>query len=280
MGQIDISSGQCYAVVELKTIRMEGDAFMKRWMVAVQLLLAVALLSGCGCSHEWTEADCVTPKTCTLCGETEGEALGHSWQGATCEAPKTCASCGMTEGEPLGHNWQDATCEVPKTCTACGETEGEAAHQWTDWSFDGEAAMLRSCDGCGTEESRTMEEYLQEQLAGHWDAVSVANLNRRSEDDPHWKDVRYYYSEIPYMKILEDGKHELQAGTVYQTDCSLEFDAFNQVKIPPSEELTDAYYFVLRAEDGKGTLFFYVPREDAVFLLGFVRMERVDSAKG
>lgn len=252
---------------------------MKRsFLTLIMVLICVLLLSGCGCQHEWTAASCTAAKICSQCGETEGEPLGHSWQEAACTMPKTCTGCAATEGEALGHRWQDATCTAPKTCTACGETEGEASHSWTDWSFNGEDAMVRSCGSCGIEESRTMEEYLQEQLAGHWDAVSVANMNRRSDDDPHWKDVRYYYSEIPYMKILENGSHEVFAGSVHNTDCRLEFDAVSQVKIPPSEEMTDAYYFVLRPEEGKGTLYFYVPREDAVFLMGFIRLERESEA--
>ena len=32
------------------------------------------------CSHVWKAATCTTPKTCTKCGETEGEALGHSYK--------------------------------------------------------------------------------------------------------------------------------------------------------------------------------------------------------
>lgn len=240
----------------------------------ILLTICVMLLSGCGCQHEWTDADCVTPRTCTLCQETEGEALGHSWQEAICEAPKICTACGVTEGEALGHAWQEATCNTPKTCTVCDKTEGEPAHTWTDWSFDGENAMARSCGGCGVEEIRTMEEYLQEHLAGHWDAVSVINLSRKTEDDPYWKDVSYYFSEMPYMKILENGSHTVFAGSVYNADCDLHFETVSQVKIPPSEEMTDAYYFGLHPKEGKGTLFFYVPREDAVFLMGFVRFER------
>ena len=29
------------------------------------------------CDHKWTDATCTEPKTCSSCGETEGEALGH-----------------------------------------------------------------------------------------------------------------------------------------------------------------------------------------------------------
>ena len=36
------------------------------------------------CTHEWTDATCTAPKTCALCGETEGEALGHSYETGTC----------------------------------------------------------------------------------------------------------------------------------------------------------------------------------------------------
>ena len=83
--------------------------------------------------HNWADATCVNPKTCTVCGETDGEALGHNWRDATCTDPKTCMVCGETDGEALGHNWQDATCADPKTCTVCGETDGEAlGHNWQD----------------------------------------------------------------------------------------------------------------------------------------------------
>lgn len=255
---------------------------MKQKLSGMTLLaICMMLLTGCGCQHEWTDADCVTPRTCTLCQETEGEALGHSWQEAICEAPKTCAACGTTEGQALGHVWQEATCDTPKTCTVCDKTEGEPAHAWTDWDFDGETAMVRSCGSCAAEESWPMEEYLQELLAGHWDAVSAANLNRKAEDDPYWKDIRYYYSEVPYLKILENGKHEMLSGGVQITDGRLEFMGASQdVKIPPNEEPCEAYHFGLYPEEGKGAWFFYAPREDAVFLMGFIRFERADAIEG
>ena len=71
-------------------------------------------------NHVWAEATCTSPKTCSICGDTEGSALGHKWQAATCETPKTCSLCQVTEGEALGHSWKDATCTAPKTCSVCG----------------------------------------------------------------------------------------------------------------------------------------------------------------
>lgn len=57
--------------------------------------------------HNWTAANCTTAKTCSICGKTEGSALGHDWADATCTAPKTCkrTGCTATDGSPLGHDW-------------------------------------------------------------------------------------------------------------------------------------------------------------------------------
>ena len=43
------------------------------------------------CTHNYAEATCTKPKTCTLCGATTGSATGHSWKNATCTEPATCS---------------------------------------------------------------------------------------------------------------------------------------------------------------------------------------------
>ena len=50
------------------------------------------------------------------------ETLGHSWQAATCYAPKTCTRCGETEGDALGHDWP--TMEELSYCSRCNEPNG------------------------------------------------------------------------------------------------------------------------------------------------------------
>lgn len=77
-------------------------------------------------NHDFSPANCTTPKTCISCSETIGEPLGHEWVDATCESPKTCLVCNTTDGEPLDHNWKSATCSSPKTCIICEKTEGSA----------------------------------------------------------------------------------------------------------------------------------------------------------
>ncbi len=119
-------------------------------LICLMLTLVLALsLAACGCDHEWKNADCENPITCSLCGKTEGEALGHSWEDANCESPKTCSACGETEGEALGHSWGDANCENPMTCSVCGATEGEAlGHDWKDATTE----EPKTCATCGATE--------------------------------------------------------------------------------------------------------------------------------
>ena len=88
------------------------------------ILIVTIIMTGCGCNHEWEEATCLNPKTCSLCGKQEGSMTAHSWKEANCTDAKTCEVCQATEGEPRGHNWEEATCERPKTCSVCEATEG------------------------------------------------------------------------------------------------------------------------------------------------------------
>ena len=177
---------------------------MKKIICAV-LLFAMALsFCACGCNHQWQDATCTAPKTCTACGETEGSPAGHSWADATCAAPKTCTVCSVTEGNTLAHTWADATCDAPKTCTVCTATEGEAlVHTWVDATCDapktcstctateGEALphdlMLQeftestrtdSCTICGEIVTSDVEDLAQaamDLLSGSWEAKELYN---------------------------------------------------------------------------------------------------------
>lgn len=107
----------------------------KKILILTAMLLYVLCLSGCQCEHVWVNPDCTTPKTCSDCGETEGDMLGHNWESATCITPKTCSVCMATEGEPIPHSWIPANCVTPETCSVCGTTQGESSgHQEGTWS--------------------------------------------------------------------------------------------------------------------------------------------------
>lgn len=122
-------------------------------LVCFACIVASIILESIGfmtyCRHEWQDAICTSPRTCSLCGETEGEPLGHEWDEASCTVPKTCSLCGETDGEPLGHNWVDATCTEPETCARCGETHGTTrGHNWKAAT----CIQLKTCSDCGQTE--------------------------------------------------------------------------------------------------------------------------------
>ena len=132
------TQSQTETVEELKEEKPK-KAKKKKWLFLFIPVVVIAALVICYfafniCfSHEWTDATCTIPKTCSKCERTEGEALGHTWVEATCIVPKTCEVCGETEGEALGHIWEAATCTKSKTCSVCGETEGTSLkHIWVE----------------------------------------------------------------------------------------------------------------------------------------------------
>ena len=105
------------------------------------------------CTHEWESASCIKPKTCKLCKETEGNALGHTWEDADCETPKTCSVCEETKGAALGHSWISATCTTPKTCFVCNATEGVAlSHTW----IAATCVASKTCSACGSTEGEAL----------------------------------------------------------------------------------------------------------------------------
>lgn len=143
--------------------------------------LALCIFSGCCLSHDWQSASCETPKTCTKCDKTDGEALGHSWQEATCDTAKTCSDCGKVEGEALGHQafWvKDDKTTMSGTCSGCGQEMQEdldweklaPCHLQGNWeSYDAPAGVGMVINGDGTAVF-TRE---QDVLNMTWEFVSV-----------------------------------------------------------------------------------------------------------
>ena len=110
--------------------------------------MSLTILVACGeCEHNWTDATCTAPSTCTLCGETRGSITEHvfgEWSTATeptCtvsgEQIRVC-KCGETERSPIPanhnivtHTGKAATCTAIgykdyETCTKCDYTTYEA----------------------------------------------------------------------------------------------------------------------------------------------------------
>ena len=89
--------------------------------------------------HKWEEATCTSPKTCSECKETEGEALGHTeivleGRDATCTEAgltdgKRCSVCGeilkAEEAIPATSHTEETVAGRAPTCTEAGLTEGK-----------------------------------------------------------------------------------------------------------------------------------------------------------
>lgn len=96
----------------------------------------------CDCVHEYaqerTEPTCTAEGmivyTCSICGHSFGETIparGHNWQDATCTEPKTCSVCFATEGEALGHDFVDGY------CTRCGVQDDRFSQGLTYKEYNG-----------------------------------------------------------------------------------------------------------------------------------------------
>ena len=90
-----------------------------------------------------------TTYTCSACGDSyvadEVAALGHTMSEATCTAPKTCSVCGATEGEALGHEaytYSFANNTHSFKCTKCGETVTKTATDGKKFAINSAAPIL------------------------------------------------------------------------------------------------------------------------------------------
>ncbi len=109
------------------------------------------------CEHDWVDATCTAPKTCSICGAIEGAALGHSYVetvvDATCTAIGTktyaCSVCGDSYSEEIPmipHTYVDGICsacgsELPLEATITFDTDKtqriEYSTESQKWEHDG-----------------------------------------------------------------------------------------------------------------------------------------------
>ena len=164
------------------------------------------------CEHDWSDATCTTPKTCSKCGETEGEPLGHTEEVIPAVAP-TCTETGLTEGkkcsvcgeitvqqqvvDALGHDFAEGT------CTRCGEKDPDyvtvIASGWsgyTTWEL--------TSDGTLTFSPTDQKENGQTNLKNYWKVNGVLTLP--------WSD----YAESITKVVIEEGIHDIGQMAFYE----------------------------------------------------------------
>ena len=87
--------------------------------------------------HKWADATCTTPKTCSVCGTTEGDALNHTGGTATCTTQAVCSVCGQSYGAKANHSYSATyTVDRDPTCTDVGEKSRHCQTQNCDAKTD------------------------------------------------------------------------------------------------------------------------------------------------
>ena len=209
----------------IETTKVSFTKENKNRIILLTSIIAVVILVGTFltlyfthviCFHDWKEATCTEPKTCTICNRTEGEplghilseatctedavcercgfvaekAFGHKWSAVSCTEDSVCTVCGAIGEKATGHKWLDATCTEPKTCEVCGETEGEPlGHDWADATYD--APM--TCKRCGETKGKAME---RPDIAGYWAQENLNDYNHVYGMDITDNGNGYYSVEI------------------------------------------------------------------------------------
>ena len=128
-----------------ETVVLKGTVVEHKWNT-----LHTCTVCGYRGSHTWKAATCTTPKTCTKCGETEGEALGHSYKyngglktGNTHRLVCERCNASRTETHKMSNN----------KCTVCGyekiiiEEPKECSHQYVYSSISEEKHSIK-CTKC------------------------------------------------------------------------------------------------------------------------------------
>ena len=103
--------------------RVSSIALLLLTVCMVIGLASCDLVSNLICQHQWKDATCTTPKTCSLCQKTEGEALGHSGGTATCSQKAVCSVCNTEYGDFAAHAFteevvKDEALKSAATCTS------------------------------------------------------------------------------------------------------------------------------------------------------------------
>ncbi len=109
----------------------------------------------CADEHSFTN-DCDT--TCNECGYIR--TITHDYTDATCTEPKTCSVCGATDGAALGHDY-DHACD--KSCNVCGATRTVGAHTYkkviTKATTTKDGKIKNVCTKCGYTSSKVTTIY-------------------------------------------------------------------------------------------------------------------------
>ena len=192
---------------------------MHSWVDGVCAICGIACehefnqTGGCGicrmpCPHEWVDADCDTPKTCSVCLKTEGSALGHVDNNANHVCDRS--GCDVRVSECVDNDKNHA-CDY----AACRAKLSECADNDNDHYCDYEGCdeKLSNCTPAAEVRENVVEATCKE--AGSYVSVincSVCGVNISSTNEtiaklPHTEEVDAAVAATCTSTGLTEGKH-------------------------------------------------------------------------
>lgn len=142
-------------------------------------------------THHWHEC---TAEGCTLTADTSNSEKGgyaeHNWTAANCTTAKTCSICGKTEGSALGHDHNGPWVTTDenehwKVCAreGCNEQLDKAVHNPSAWVNVGDGYHHQTCTVCERElehEACTFGQPLKYNATSHWEECTKCG-NKQNE---------------------------------------------------------------------------------------------------
>ena len=281
--------------MKLERKNMRRKKFLTEMLVIIVLL---ALLTSC-CKHEWADATCVAPQTCTKCGVAQGEALGHKYgeemtiKEATCTEngvkEAICTVCGDKKNTeiPAEHKWEFLYTEIVATCSkegkekykcsVCNETKYEVVSKlWHEYK-DGYCKNCFAKDSSGVDFNPSSSEKKQ--------IKKVKSIGDRAiEEESNFYYLLFSFSDENLESVIapcvldiriENDKNEIvyKAKKVVETsDFSKWSNAFREwILASPKIMRSD----IKEGSSRKGTVYFTVTLIDTYFKESSLRISNL-----
>ena len=141
----------------ITNVSADGHEYIKN-----QILNAITVT----CGHDWIDATCTTVKTCSICGETEGDVLGHSFTDYVSDGNATCTEDGT----------KTAKCDNCDETNTIADVGSALKHSFTNYVSDGNATCTEDgtktakCDNC--DETDTIPD--ENSKTGHYHVLHSA----------------------------------------------------------------------------------------------------------
>lgn len=181
-----------------------------KWLCKIGTLAICSMLVGCGNNTATTESENVEideTETVEVVEDTE-TVCEHEWVDATCSEPKHCSVCGETEGEALEHTLTEANYQQAATCEVCGETVGEPLQS----DFDKYGLVCNA--KIDTPVTYTVPDYDTNELTATGEAI-FTDYEIFTSDDTHEAVEGYEWRAVTLTMILQNGRTSWTASDYY-----------------------------------------------------------------